>query len=120
MTPSTSIAKVEWTGLLYILSILYDSTIGLRATLVRRAIIIIANTAAIISQGLIIDTTVKTAIVRNPRLEANVANPGRTISNTTMSFEKRVTILPMGFESKNTILECNTALHIAWCMLEPL
>jgi hypothetical protein len=83
-------------------------------------IMMTASTAAIRSQGLIIDTTIKTAIALNPKLEANVAIPGRTRSITVMSLEKRVTIRPIGLESKNTILESRTALDIAWCMLDAL
>ena len=45
---------------------------------------------------------------------------GTTRSSTTMSFEKRVRILPIGFESKKTTLALRILFAISWWMFDVL
>mmetsp|Transcript_44088 Transcript_44088/g.58516 ORF Transcript_44088/g.58516 Transcript_44088/m.58516 type:complete len:105 (-) Transcript_44088:42-356(-) len=52
--------------------------------------------------------------------DANTIVLGKIKSSTAISFEKRVRILPIGFESKKTTFARTIVFAIAWCRFELL
>ena len=83
------------------------------AILVSMPIRIRAKTAPIINQGLITETIINTDMALKIPMVAKVAFYGMTKSSTFISLEKRVIILPIGLESKKTILALKTAFVMA-------
>ena len=67
--------------------------------------------------GSTVITVIATVSVLNTEKVARLEVPGRIRSSTVMSLEKRVYILPMGFESKNRILALMRASTILLCIL---
>lgn len=65
-------------------------------------------------------TEIDTDAALNIPQEANAAIGAMTVSSTTMSFENRVTIRPMGLESKKRILALRTFKVISLCKLVAL
>ena len=75
------------------------------------------KTRGITSQKLTTQSAMMTDAVLNSPYDIKTVALGRMISSTTMSFEKRVSMRPMGFESKNKTLARTIVLAIALCML---
>lgn len=115
--PLIIIPNVLWIGPRKIPSIIIDFYIVVDACLSTSTIITTATAIAMKSQGLIIPTVIETTTVLNTPLITYTKNAGTMKSRTRMSLEKRVTILPIGFESKNKIFARITRSLTMLCRL---
>jgi len=66
--------------------------------------------------GLTTETVTQTVIVLRIPYVTKIAMPGIIMSTRTVSFENLVTILPIGLESKNTMLDRMTFSLILLCI----
>lgn len=71
------------------------------------------------SHGLIIPTVMHTVIVLKIPCAMKIQNGDSTKSITAISFEKRVTMRPTGFWSKNKISALSTLFATKLCKLVP-
>ena len=73
------------------------------------------NSPGMIMYGLITQIVITTEMDLNMPAMNIKKKMGNSISKVITSLEKRVRILPVGFESKNTICDLKTRLTIALC-----